>query len=287
MPFERGGTNAHALFYNAELFETFDVPPPTHDMSWDEVIELARNVTGDVGGTRVYGLDMGDCTLLKMQMGLTCLDPDTHESRLREPEWQPFFRIVRDAYGIPGGYQETDERLFVFGKSFKRKGNVAMSVHCPQCLSGGAPFRMGLVSFPRYGERKRMPSGTRATFLALHPKSKRKERAVEVMTYLASEPLQMHLARRGHVPAIRRSLYAEQYGSETPLVSGDGGSLSWLFEQEDEVWFPVEQSNYEWQASRIVKEEMVRAVRKEADWGGAIDRMEERIEAMLAAAGPS
>lgn len=276
LPFGRGSTYLSALFYNEEVFGKFGVPLPRHDMSWDETIELAKRVTGQIDGTSYCGLDMGDSWLLKTQLGVAILDPDTNRPRLREADCREYFRIIGEVYGIPGNLQDTDDRLFVYGRSFKRKGNVAMCIHSPECLMSfsAMPFQFGMVTYPRSGLHRRMPSINSVWSLVLHPKSGKRSIAARIIAHLVSEPFLLDRAANGHFPALRESLYKELYGRDVKSYSGP--SMAWLFE-EAKIGAPVNRSEHEWIASRIVKEEMVRAVRGQADWEEAIGRMESRI----------
>lgn len=276
LPFGRGSTYLSALFYNEEVFGKFGVPLPRHDMSWDETIELAKKVTGQIDGISYCGLDMGDSWLLKTQLGVTILDPDTNRPRLHEADCREYFRIIGEVYGIPGNLQDTDDRLFVYGKSFKRKGTVAMCIHCPECLmASGMPFQFGVATYPRSGVHRRMPTGKGVWSLVLHPKSEKRSLAARIIAHLVSEPFQLDRAAKGHLPALRESRYKELYGRDVRSYSGQ--SLAWLFE-EAKIGAPDRQSEHEWIASRIVKEEMVRAVRGQTSWEEAIGMMETRIE---------
>jgi ABC-type glycerol-3-phosphate transport system substrate-binding protein len=70
LPFGRGTTYTHALFYNADIFDKFGVPYPEDGMTWDEIIGLARQVTGKIDGIYYSGLDIGDYALLKITAGI-------------------------------------------------------------------------------------------------------------------------------------------------------------------------------------------------------------------------
>ena len=48
-------TGTRALMYNKEIFDFFGVAYPTEGMSHADLLELAKKVTGDMNGTKVYG----------------------------------------------------------------------------------------------------------------------------------------------------------------------------------------------------------------------------------------
>ena len=48
-------TGTRAIMYNKEIFDFFGVPYPTEQLTHAELLELARKVTGDMNGTKIYG----------------------------------------------------------------------------------------------------------------------------------------------------------------------------------------------------------------------------------------
>lgn len=48
-------TGTRAIMYNKEIFDYFDVPYPTEQMTHAELLEMARKLTGDMDGKKVYG----------------------------------------------------------------------------------------------------------------------------------------------------------------------------------------------------------------------------------------
>lgn len=278
LPFCRGTSYMHALFYNADLFTKFDVPPPQHGMTWDDVINLAEKVTGTIDGISYCGLDIGDYALLKMQMGIRFLDPETHQSRLLESDCQEYFRIIKAAYGILGNIQDTKERLFVYGRAFRRDGTVAMSVDSPEMFSKKLSFKLGAVNFPQVDSTLRVPSTNNGWFLTLHPESQQKQEAFEVIAYLVSDEFQLYLTRLGRFSSLTDKKYEEEYGQENPTFSGI--NMEGVF-QGVKVGWRNPRSPYEIQAGEIVKEEMERAVRKHIHWDDAMENMENRIRDIL------
>ena len=49
-------TNDWVLFYNKKIFDDAGVAYPSNDMTWEEVRELAKQVTSGEGGDKIYGL---------------------------------------------------------------------------------------------------------------------------------------------------------------------------------------------------------------------------------------
>ena len=48
-------TGTRAIMYNKEIFDFFGVPYPTEQMTHAELLEMAKKLTGDMNGTKIYG----------------------------------------------------------------------------------------------------------------------------------------------------------------------------------------------------------------------------------------
>lgn len=276
LPLEIGSPHVHALMYNADVFDKFGVPYPEDGMTWDEVITLARKVTGEIDGIQYCGFDIGEPNLLKVQLGMTYLDPMTHEPRLREEDVQEYFRIIKEAYSIPGNLQETNDRLFVYGKAFRKQGNVAMCIHSPVMFSSvEIPFKLGAVTFPKTNDSLIVPSLGGPVHLYLHHGTKNPELAFEVTAYMVSEEFQLEWAREGRISSLSGKRYEEEFACDVPAFSEK--SMAWIFKGEKRGW-PEPQSPHESSASIIVKEEMSRALRGKITWQDAVEAMEKRMQ---------
>lgn len=61
----------HALYYNKEVFDLFGVPYPSNDLTWNEIVDLARKMTAEREGQQYRGLEMGKAS----SMGADSLIP--------------------------------------------------------------------------------------------------------------------------------------------------------------------------------------------------------------------
>src|SRR5699024_8651453 len=48
----------YGLFYNKHIFDMFGIDYPTDDMTWNEVVNLARQVTGERNGIQYRGIEI-------------------------------------------------------------------------------------------------------------------------------------------------------------------------------------------------------------------------------------
>lgn len=97
--------NKAALHYNKDIFDLFGVPYPTDDMTYEEVIDLASQVTGERGGTEFTGLVMPSADrYIFPPLGLTLLDPETDQPKyLEEPAFQDVFATYQHVDEFQGG----------------------------------------------------------------------------------------------------------------------------------------------------------------------------------------
>jgi len=98
---------AYAMSYNKDIFDAFGVPYPTDNMTWDEVIELGRKLTGEVDGTKYHGIFPGSLGL--QQVGSTLIDPETNETTILDnKELRTFLERIEAILNIPGNLPDFD-----------------------------------------------------------------------------------------------------------------------------------------------------------------------------------
>lgn len=122
------------LFYNKEVFDKFGQPYPTEGMTWDEVFELAGNMTAVRDGVKYYGMDFPPgyiATAPLMQLGINLTDPDTGEVVVRSnPKVAEYLELLKKFYSIPGIYGPDESPDF-------STGNAGMVIYWPGFLSWG------------------------------------------------------------------------------------------------------------------------------------------------------
>ncbi|MDF2724963.1 MAG: extracellular solute-binding protein family 1, partial [Paenibacillus sp.] len=85
-----------ALLYNKSIFDKFAVPYPKDNMTWDDVLELAKKFNRLEGGVQYRGLvNIGLPNVLRSQFGLQYTDRnDTVD--LSAPQWAQMVKYVKD-----------------------------------------------------------------------------------------------------------------------------------------------------------------------------------------------
>lgn len=95
------------MAYNKDIFDAFGLPYPTDNMTWDEIIELGRQLTGEREGN-VYRGVFPDKDQLS-QVGATLIDGETNVPNIIDnKELRLFLERQQTIFNIPGNLPEMD-----------------------------------------------------------------------------------------------------------------------------------------------------------------------------------
>ncbi|GIQ65408.1 hypothetical protein PACILC2_39760 [Paenibacillus cisolokensis] len=90
------------LYYNKEIFDKFGVEYPRDEMTWDEVLDLAKQMTAERDGVKYRGLEFGvDAPLL--QLSVTKTDPESGDVLLtKEPKFTQYMELMKNIMKFRG-----------------------------------------------------------------------------------------------------------------------------------------------------------------------------------------
>jgi multiple sugar transport system substrate-binding protein len=215
----------YALFYNKNIFDKLHVPYPKNDMTWDDVVELAKKTTTQVDGVSYRGLDLfiGDLGFVSLMDQFThnILDAKTDQAQVTNEAWTKMAQLIRTVYLIPGN--QADPAKFVNPDAFFKNGRVAMAIGTQTNLfTNGAQNNKSLdiVTYPTMSASQKTMPGTRTLNVMISSTSKEKDKAFQVVAYLLSKEAQLANSRQGfgtvlHDPEVMKAL-----GSDYPSVQG-------------------------------------------------------------------
>jgi multiple sugar transport system substrate-binding protein len=95
-----------ALFYNRAIFQEQGIQPPTDQMTWEEVLSLAKQVTHGEGKDRVYGFSASRYSewdpsfaidMMAAQSKLKLYDDQGENMTINTPQWE---KIFTEAYSL-------------------------------------------------------------------------------------------------------------------------------------------------------------------------------------------
>jgi len=199
----------YALVYNPDVFDAFGVDYPTDDMTWDEVIDLAKDVTGEIDGEQYRGLYPGDFMMRQIEDS-QLVDPDTDEPIIDGNEgFKVFLERLEEIYSISGNMPESAEDMVnESGLNLIKDEHTAMAADraFAHAYAGPAAERglgFDFVTFPKWGEEfgdygpNEPGNGLVATTTSEHP-----EEAFRVIEFLLSDDYQTWLSENGDLPAV-------------------------------------------------------------------------------------
>lgn len=97
----------YVMAYNKDIFDAFGVPYPEDNMTWDEVIELGKQLSGERDGETYHGLWPSRDQL--SQVSSTIIDPESDEPNiLNNEELRIFLERQQTIFNIPGNLPEMD-----------------------------------------------------------------------------------------------------------------------------------------------------------------------------------
>lgn len=96
---------SQVLYYNKDLFDQFQIEYPTDQMSWNDVLQLARRFPTDGDKkTRIYGLKIGYnddlfqlASTLTASDGISYVNPTQKQMTINSASWKTAFQTAADA----------------------------------------------------------------------------------------------------------------------------------------------------------------------------------------------
>ena len=124
-------TGTRAIMYNKEIFDFFNVPYPTEEMSHAELLELAKKLTGDMNGKQVYGYGTRATTSeqylnFAWNYGAALVDPSTWKAGTDSEAWrkgiEDYLKFYTEGVTPPGSVAMDGTTLF----NMFQNGEIAM-----------------------------------------------------------------------------------------------------------------------------------------------------------------
>jgi multiple sugar transport system substrate-binding protein len=208
-------TDLFALYYNKDIFDMFAVDYPQDGMTWDEMLDLARELTREEGGVQYHGLNVWQPFFPGEAYEVNYVDPDTHEPIFADQHGvRQGFEMFMDLHQIPGNSSLEDWR-----EMFLNERNLAMvalykevDAFVEQELETG--FNWDMVSWPVFDDNPGMNPVPGGRAFGVASTSEHKDEAFQVLAYLLSDEYQTERVRLGQSTPlasdeIRQQLYAD------------------------------------------------------------------------------
>ena len=151
-------TGTRAIMYNKEIFDFFGVPYPTEEMTHAELLEMARKLTGDMNGTKIYGYGTRATTSeqylnFAWNYGAILVDPATWKAGTDSDAWrkgiEDYLKFYTEGVTPEGSVAMDGATLF----NMFANGEIAMfcgAVDYAQTLvnEGWTEAKLGIAALP-------------------------------------------------------------------------------------------------------------------------------------------
>lgn len=213
-----------ALHYNKEVFDLFGVPYPTEAMTWTEVLDLAKQMTGERNGTFYRGFETEAPTAPLGQLSVNMTDPETGDVLITEdPAFAKYMDLMEAFNSIPGLYNEDPEtRNIQFAQ-----GTAAMHISWHGYLTwfGGEDAKtyqknMDILPVPYWDDLKNIVPTRGSHPWVINKYSEQKEAALQFLAESLTTDYQTKLSRTGTPPVLMDETILAQFGAENEVYEG-------------------------------------------------------------------
>ncbi|WP_239628786.1 extracellular solute-binding protein [Paenibacillus sp. H1-7] len=219
--------NYGVMAYNKDIFDKFAVPYPKDNMTWNEVMELARKVTRMDQGTQYIGLDIGDPQVLSRAYSLPVVDDKQEKAALTGDPYKKVFGLYDQLYTIPGIVD--GNKKYTYGIDyFLKDQKLAMypywianlTTRLPQLKEAGKDFNWDVVSFPSFDDKRGLGREIDFHMAMITPTSSNKDAAFAAIQTLINEEVQKSMNKGIRLTILKDQNLKKQFASETKLYEG-------------------------------------------------------------------
>lgn len=268
----------HAIYYNKDIFDRFGVDYLSDGLTWDELREVARQLTVDEGDVQYRGLEPDQPAIMGGQLGLTLLDPETMEATIDTEDWRKVFQMLESIYGIPGNGNPT----FADGafRMFSEDRTLAMftSNNILPHLESIDDLNWDIAQYPAFPEQPNVAAEVDAWILHITKQSEHKQAAFEVIETVLSEEVQTKIAKNGRTPIMETSKVLDAFGENLPHV--EGKNLEAVFKSDPAPALPVVKNSRDNDVG-LLRDSIIDVVNGEIDINTALREAQEELEAMI------
>ncbi|CAG7645686.1 ABC transporter substrate-binding protein [Paenibacillus allorhizosphaerae] len=212
----------YALWYNKDIFDKFGVPYPKDGMTWEDTIELAKQVTRNVDGVQYRGIDPNSYFNFSSALSLPLIDPKT-EKPIISDKWKYVFETMMKVYNIPGNKPAklVDNQLnSVFTKDMTLAMIPSFNILSSFKDATAKGLNWDVVQAPSHKDAPNKYYQVDSHILVVSKTSKYKEQAMQVIMAATAEDTQIALSRAGRMAAINSPEVKKQFAADLPYTQG-------------------------------------------------------------------
>ncbi|RKN70088.1 ABC transporter substrate-binding protein [Paenibacillus ginsengarvi] len=268
----------HAMYYNKDIFDQAGAPYPTDGMYWDDVLNLAKKVTRNVGGVQYHGLDPG-YTIIWMSQPLSIGAIDANDQvTINNDKWKRVFELAKAIYTIPGNelIAESPKNQFMKSKTLGMLLDLNILTQLVEAEKDG--LHWDVAQYPSYPEKPKTYGNASVSTVIVSKTTKHQEDAVSVIEAMTSDEVQMELSKRGRLSPLASDTIKKALGSSSPGLKDK--HLPSIFKSKP-VPYPISSPN-RGQGESIAINKFKEYLQGTIDVNQALSQAEEEIKKKLA-----
>lgn len=217
--------NFSALYYNMDIFDKFGIAYPKDGMSWEEAIDLSKQIARTEDSVIYKGIYPSGITDVASQLSLPFVNDLSFTSMLHLDGYKKVVQMFQTISLIPGHGTEywTGGPL----EDFMKHKTLAMWVFyadVPQWMVDqaalGNVMNWDIATIPYFNEAAGLGFQVDSHNLHISASSTNKDAAFRVMSQLLSKEAQINLTRDGVLPAINDPDVLAQFGKNLDILQG-------------------------------------------------------------------
>ncbi|RED87532.1 ABC transporter substrate-binding protein [Cohnella phaseoli] len=216
-------SNPIALFYNKDVFDKFNAPYPTDGMTWDQLYDLAKQVTGKKDGVNYRGISMFyRFALLGNELSLPIIDAETGKAAVNNDGWKRIFENLSRFYKIPGNLEGYERDSGLELNKFYEQKNIAMvlSLSSSYKRPGFEALNWDMVAAPTFADNNGVGFQSLPTMIYITDTAANKEAALQAVNELLSDEAQLAAAKEGRPTHLLNEQVRQAFGADVPLLQG-------------------------------------------------------------------
>lgn len=212
--------NVQGLLYNKDIFDKLGVPYPKDGMTWDEVYELARQMTRMDGDKQYRGFVTQTYNYAWMnQLSVGFVDPKTDKALYNSDErWTRVIKNLTRFYEIPGNALKEGSFSAVSNLFYKDKLAAMYAYFMPTITQD---VNWDVVTYPDYSDRRGIGPQATLNLAYITSMSKHKEAAFDAISYMTSDEFQMIQSRKALAfPVTKTQAVKDAFGQDADFLKG-------------------------------------------------------------------
>ncbi|CAG7626042.1 ABC transporter substrate-binding protein [Paenibacillus allorhizosphaerae] len=214
--------NYSALWYNRDIFDRYGIAYPKDNMTWDDAIALAKQISAKSSG-EVTTLCPGAFNQFNTLLSLPVVDPKTNKAILETDKWKMLIDKFTAIHQIPGNACKgaTQEAAdFKAGKVAMAAINGGLMAELEELEKQGSMINWDMASYPTFSEAPGLRRRMDVTLLMLSSTSKHPEQVFQVMETVSSREEQVKRTRLGRMTAFKDPALQKDFAADVKVAVG-------------------------------------------------------------------